>query len=198
MEDRDINIPESIFENPLFQIALENIPFCGTGFFSKGFSVWEIFILEQFLQIPKKQALHPLEFFQVATKKEKIEYMFLAFSISKQPSCEYEPSLIPQPILRKSASQAEVEALELLVPDNISLHFHPESILKTKIGFHPDFLAHPHLAKSSHYPRKRREQEGKQKTHLQLDHVWRTEWKAKIAALNLLHSFLEGLDIKLG
>ena len=44
MEDRDINIPESIFESPLLQIALENVPCprCAT-FFSEAFSGWKIF-----------------------------------------------------------------------------------------------------------------------------------------------------------
>ena len=66
MEGGDINIPESIFESPLLQIALENIP-CprSARFFSEGFSGWKIFTSEQFFQ----KSFTPTKIFQLTAKR---------------------------------------------------------------------------------------------------------------------------------
>ena len=61
MEAGDINILESIFESPLFQIALENIP-CPRQ--------CQVFLqVEKIFHLRAKKALQPLIFLKRAAKK---------------------------------------------------------------------------------------------------------------------------------
>ena len=149
MEDRDINIPESIFESPLLQIALENVPCprCAT-FFSEAFSGWKIFT-------SSKKSFTP-------TKSSR--------AVSKKRDYTMDPAFLIK-------YHTEVEALKHSMSIS-KWHFIPTSFGKNWLSSGCSCPA-PTLpsAPSPPPPEKETGQEGKEKTHLQLDQVSKIEWQ---------------------
>ena len=110
MEDRDINIPESIFESPLLQIALENVPCprCAT-FFSEAFSGWKIFT-------SSKKALHPQRVLELSAKREIIQWIQHSWSNIIQKlrpwnvQCQFPNDISFRPVLAKIGFHPDVLA----------------------------------------------------------------------------------------
>ena len=108
MEDRDINIPESIFESPLLQIALENVPCprCAT-FFSEAFSGWKIFT-------SSKKKLYTHKEFSSCQQKERLyngsRILDLQPSLKYQTEVQFANDLHPESVLAKIGFHPDVLA----------------------------------------------------------------------------------------